>query len=103
MLDLRNARPFVTLRTTLRSFSQDLAPPSIYLKQKWECKTMAALFEAFPDPLDNWIVWDTRRDDFAMLGSTAAYNLSKEDAIAACSLLNKIAAGQLEDGAATAA
>lgn len=60
---------------------------------------MATQFEAFPDPCDNWIVWDLKRDDFAMLGAVPATCLSKEDAIAACALLNKIAAGRSSDGA----
>ncbi len=60
---------------------------------------MANQFEAFPDPCDNWIVWDLKRDDFAMLGAVPASSLSKEDAIAACAFLNRIAAGQPRDGA----
>jgi hypothetical protein len=64
-----------------------------------ECITMAAQFEAFPDPCDNWIVWDLKRDDFAVLGSVPASCLSKEDAIAACALLNRIATGRSRDRA----
>ena len=26
-------------------------------------------FEAFPDPLNNWIVWDRDEDDFAEVGT----------------------------------
>jgi hypothetical protein len=61
---------------------------------------MAPQFEAFPDPLDNWIVWDLERDDFAMLGSIPANYLSQDDAIAACKLLNRIAARRNEESSA---
>lgn len=64
---------------------------------------MAPQFEAFPDPFDNWIVWDLERDDFAMLGSIPANYLSQDDAIAARDLLNKIAARRSQDNESSAA
>lgn len=49
---------------------------------------MTAQFEAFPDPLDNWVVWDLRRDHFAVLGDGFANCLTERKAKAMCNLLN---------------
>jgi hypothetical protein len=46
-------------------------------------------FEAFPDPADNWIVWDKDEDDFAEVGSHILWSLPQARAQAFCFLLNK--------------
>lgn len=48
-------------------------------------------FECFPDPLDNWMVWDVIQDDIARIGNEQLINLSETNARAACDLLNDLA------------
>lgn len=45
-------------------------------------------FEAFPDPCDNWIVWDNDEDHFAKIGTQRLTSLSESTARSLCSLLN---------------
>jgi hypothetical protein len=47
-------------------------------------------FEACPDPLDNWLVWDLDEDDLAEVGTRRLHALSEISARAFCSLLNKL-------------
>jgi hypothetical protein len=47
-------------------------------------------FEAFPDPLNNWIVWDRDRDEFAEVGTQVLSSLTQFQARAFCSLLNRL-------------
>jgi len=47
-------------------------------------------FEVFPDPFDNWIVWDLYEDDLAEVGTKRLHFLSEVSARAFCSLLNKL-------------
>jgi hypothetical protein len=47
-------------------------------------------FETFPDPVDNWVVWDLDEDDFAEVGTRRLHALSEARARAFCSLLNKL-------------
>jgi hypothetical protein len=46
-------------------------------------------FEAFPDPCDNWMVWDNDEDDFAEVGTQYLTYLPERAARAFCSLLNR--------------
>lgn len=48
-------------------------------------------FEIFQDPINNWVVWDCERDDFARLGLDELFSLSEASARAACELLNRFA------------
>lgn len=52
-------------------------------------------FEAFPDPGDNWIVWDRQEDDFAEVGTYILRSLPRSRALALCFLLNKHQQSQL--------
>jgi hypothetical protein len=45
-------------------------------------------FEVFPDPFDNWIVWDLDEDEIAKANNQPLQFLSEEKARAVCSLLN---------------
>jgi hypothetical protein len=45
-------------------------------------------FEAFPDPFNNWIVWDNKEDDFAEVGTKYLRFLTETEAKAFCTLLN---------------
>lgn len=47
-------------------------------------------FEVFPDPADNWIVWDCEENDFAEIGTHILWSLSQSRAEAFCFLLNKL-------------
>lgn len=47
-------------------------------------------FEVFPDPADNWIVWDRDEDDFAEVGTQILWSLPQSRAEAFCFLLNKL-------------
>lgn len=47
-------------------------------------------FEAFPDPFDNWMVWDLEEDGLAEVGTRRLHSLSEVSARAFCSLLNKL-------------
>jgi hypothetical protein len=47
-------------------------------------------FEAIPDPLDNWMVWDNVEDDVAEVGTQRLRALTQVTARAFCSLLNKL-------------
>ena len=46
-------------------------------------------FEAFPDPLSNWIVWDHDEENFAEVGTQYLCFLSQARAEAFCCLLNR--------------
>ena len=50
---------------------------------------MAARFEAFPDPLNNWIVWDLRQEDFAVHNGQFTDCLNEHEAKAICRMLNQ--------------
>jgi hypothetical protein len=47
-------------------------------------------FEVFPDPINNWIVWDRIEDDFAEVGRHLLRSTSEKRAKAFCSLLNRL-------------
>jgi hypothetical protein len=47
-------------------------------------------FEVFPDPANNWIVWDRDENDFAEVGTHILWSLPKSRAEAFCFLLNKL-------------
>jgi len=47
-------------------------------------------FEVFPDPLNNWIVWDLEEDNVAEVGTQSLHYLSEGRARAFCSLLNRL-------------
>jgi hypothetical protein len=46
-------------------------------------------FEVFPDPLNNWIVWDTQKDDIADTDHQVLKFLSEDRARELCAVLNK--------------
>jgi hypothetical protein len=45
-------------------------------------------FEAFLDPLNNWVVWDTKEQYFAEVGTRYLLSLPEERAKAFCAMLN---------------
>lgn len=47
-------------------------------------------FEAFPDPADNWMVWDNYEDDVAEVGTQRLRTLTQGTARAFSILLNKL-------------
>jgi hypothetical protein len=47
-------------------------------------------FEAFPDPMGNWMVWDCQNDDFAMIGTQRMWMLTEQRAQSACVTLNAL-------------
>jgi hypothetical protein len=47
-------------------------------------------FEAFPDPIGNWMVWDCQNDDFAMIGTQRMWMLTEQRAKSACVTLNAL-------------
>jgi hypothetical protein len=47
-------------------------------------------FEAFPDPVNNWIVWDRDEDDFAEFEGKVLWCLPRSEAQAFCFLLNRL-------------
>jgi hypothetical protein len=47
-------------------------------------------FEAFPDPLNNWIVWDRDEDCVAEANNQFLQFLSEGKARELCSLLNRL-------------
>jgi hypothetical protein len=53
-------------------------------------------FEAFPDPCDNWIVWDNDEDNFAEVGTRYLTSLSESSARSFCSLLNRLLPRRIE-------
>jgi hypothetical protein len=46
-------------------------------------------FETFPDPFNNWIVWDLKKDKVAQVGSQILQFLSEAKAREFCALLNQ--------------
>jgi hypothetical protein len=46
-------------------------------------------FEVFPDPLNNWIVWDTQKDAIAETDNQVLEFLSEDRARELCAVLNK--------------
>lgn len=51
---------------------------------------VTARFETFPDPIDNWMVWDRERDDIAMLGDEHLLFSTETEARVTCDLLNRV-------------
>jgi hypothetical protein len=47
-------------------------------------------FEVFPDPLNNWIVWDREEDCVAEANNQLLQFLSEGNARELCSLLNRL-------------
>jgi hypothetical protein len=47
-------------------------------------------FEAFPDPLNNWIVWDRDEDCVAEANNQFLQFLTESKARELCSLLNRL-------------
>jgi hypothetical protein len=45
-------------------------------------------FEAFLDPMNNWVVWDTKEQYFAEVGTRYLLSLPEERAKAFCTMLN---------------
>lgn len=45
-------------------------------------------FEAFPDPMNNWVVWDRKEQYFAEVGTRYLQSLPEERAKAFCKMLN---------------
>jgi hypothetical protein len=45
-------------------------------------------FEAFLDPMNNWVVWDTKEQYFAEVGMRYLLSLPEERAKAFCTMLN---------------
>jgi hypothetical protein len=45
-------------------------------------------FEAFLDPMNNWVVWDTKERYFAEVGTRYLLSLPEERAKAFCTMLN---------------
>ncbi|HEY4204147.1 MAG TPA: hypothetical protein VGM35_03940 [Xanthobacteraceae bacterium] len=46
-------------------------------------------YETFPDPIDNWIVWDLERDDIAKLDGEFLVLATESEARTVCDSLNK--------------
>jgi hypothetical protein len=53
-------------------------------------------FEAFLDPLNNWVVWDTKEQYFAEVGTRYLASLPEERAKAFCAMLNMLFARDAE-------
>jgi hypothetical protein len=45
-------------------------------------------FETFLDPMNNWVVWDTKEEYFAEVGTRYLMALPEERAKAFCTMLN---------------
>jgi hypothetical protein len=45
-------------------------------------------FESFLDPMNNWVVWDTKEQYFAEVGTRYLWSLPEETAKAFCTMLN---------------
>jgi hypothetical protein len=45
-------------------------------------------FEAFLDPINNWVVWDTKEEYFAEVGTRYLQALPEDSAKAFCTMLN---------------
>ena len=45
-------------------------------------------FEAFLDPMNNWVVWDTKEQYFAEVGTRYLQSLPEKRAKAFCAMLN---------------
>jgi hypothetical protein len=76
--------------------STKLLPISLAIKtistrpKRRELEAIDHRFEAFPDPVHNWIVWDRNEGDFAEVGSHRLRSLSECQAKAFCFLLNRL-------------
>jgi hypothetical protein len=46
-------------------------------------------FETFPDPFNNWIVWDLKKDNVAEVGSQILVFLTEARARELCTVLNR--------------
>jgi hypothetical protein len=45
-------------------------------------------FESFLDPMNNWVVWDTKEQYFAEVGTRYLLSLPEDRAKAFCTMLN---------------
>jgi hypothetical protein len=45
-------------------------------------------FETFLDPINNWVVWDTKDEYFAEVGTRYLLSLPEQRAKAFCTMLN---------------
>jgi hypothetical protein len=50
--------------------------------------TSVMRFEAFLDPMNNWVVWDTKEQYFAEVGTRYLLSLPEQRAKAFCTMLN---------------
>jgi hypothetical protein len=71
-------------------FSSSLSPPNPHSQKRCDLEEAAPRFEVFPDPIDNWIVWDRDESDVAEVGTQRLNSLSEARARAFCSLLNRL-------------
>lgn len=51
---------------------------------------MEERFEVFPDPFNNWIVWDLDEDEIAEANNEPLQFLSESKAREICALLNRL-------------
>jgi hypothetical protein len=51
-------------------------------------------FEAFLDPMNNWVVWDKNERYFAEVGTRYLLSLPEERAKAFCTMLNILFSGK---------
>ena len=56
----------------------------VHSRKRFEAKR----FEAFLDPMNNWVVWDTKEQYFAEVGTRYLLSLPEERAKAFCTMLN---------------
>jgi hypothetical protein len=57
-------------------------------RQRQKETTSVMRFEAFLDPMNNWVVWDTKEQYFAEVGTRYLLSLPEERAKAFCTMLN---------------
>jgi hypothetical protein len=57
-------------------------------RQRQEKRQAHMRFEAFLDPMNNWVVWDTKEQYFAEVGTRYLLSLPEDRAKAFCTMLN---------------
>jgi len=87
-----------SLSTSRLARAKRFAPILLLLRERCDLEDTDERFEAFPDPLDNWMVWDNYEDDIAEVGTKRLHTLTRVTARAFSSLLNKLffAEGRLD-------
>ena len=59
-----------------------------HIQKRQHMEVVVPRYETFPDPINNWIIWDLERDDIAKFDGEFLVLGTEEEAAALCDFLN---------------